>query len=168
MKKKHMLSISGRLPLALLLLLLLSVQASRPLTAQVDSSDWNAEQLEVWRTVLNYSAAAHRRDLDAYLTWFHPDFTGWHSGDDGPTDKAERSAGLTWYFANSVSLKQNLVPMAVQVIDGRVALVHYKSEETLRFADGKEYESVAHWTDILLKEKERWLIYSDHGGGTGE
>lgn len=120
-------------------------------------------QREVWKTVEAYSAASHARDLDRYLSYWHPDFIGWHNGDEAPTDKAARTKGLTWYFANTTPEEFALEPMAIQVL-GDVAVVHYKIRQTLRQRDGEAAASVSHWTDVLVNEEGRWLLISDHGG----
>ncbi|GAB5519407.1 MAG: hypothetical protein RhofKO_16580 [Rhodothermales bacterium] len=62
---------------------------------------WSPAQQEVWQTVEAYSAASQARDLERYLSHWHPQFLGWHSGDDAPTTKADRAEGLTWYFSQT-------------------------------------------------------------------
>ena len=141
------------------------VLIGRPGYAQDESTarQWSADQQAVWETVRAYSTASRERDLERYLSYWHPGFLGWHNGDDAPTDKAARIKGLTWYFANTTPEDYTVEPMGVQVF-GNAGVVHYKIRQTLRMKDGKRSSGVAHWTDVLVKDNGRWLLISDHGG----
>ena len=114
--------------------------------------------------VETYSGYSRNRDLESYLSVFHPDFAGWHYGDASVTSKADRTEGLTWYFENFKAVEYRLEPLAIQAL-GNAAVVHYKIHQTLEDKDGNRSEDVSQWTDVLVKEKGRWLLVSDHGGG---
>jgi len=124
---------------------------------------WSAAQHEVWQTVESYSDASKDRDLDRYLSHWHPRFLGWHSGDDAPTNKADRAEGLNWYFSQTTPEDYALEPLGMEVV-GTTAVVHYRIQQTLRMADGSIAPDVSHWTDVLVKEDGRWWLMSDHGG----
>ncbi|MEM6647479.1 MAG: VOC family protein [Bacteroidota bacterium] len=124
---------------------------------------WSAAQHEVWQTVASYSDASKERDLERYLSHWHPRFLGWHSGDDVPTNKADRAEGLNWYFSQTTPEDYALEPLGLEVV-GTTAVVHYRIQQTLRMPDGSTAPDVSHWTDVLVKEDGRWWLMSDHGG----
>ncbi len=129
------------------------------------SSQQTPVQKEVWRTVEAYSDASHHRDLQKYLSFWHPDFLGWHNGDDHPTDYEQRSGGLEYYFGVTKSLEYELEPMGIQVIGNRAAIVHYKLRNVIQSVEsGKVSLGLSYWTDYLTFENGKWLLISDHGG----
>ena len=130
------------------------------------ATDWTPDQREVLEVVAAYTEASHQRDLNAYLSFWHPDFLGWHNGDPAPTNKAQRQRGLEHYFGSTSSLSYELEPLAVtRIADGRAAIVHYVLRNVLvNKANGRKSEGVSYWTDYLVKENGHWLLISDHGG----
>lgn len=146
----------------ILAVVLLVSLATQPSVAQ-SSTSWSPEQQSVWETVDAYSTASKNRDLATYLSYFHPDFAGWHTGDDAPTDRTNRTKGLAQYFEHSTPLAYALEPLTIQV-HGTTAVVHYKIEQTLKWSNGTKSMGTSFWTDVLIKENNRWLLFSDHGG----
>ena len=130
------------------------------------AQDWTEAQSEVWQVVESYTQASHQRNLESYLSHWHPNFVGWHNGDSRPTTRQEREKGLTYYFKNSKSVEYNLEPLAVMVVaDDKAAIVHYKLRNILESAtSGKRSSNLSYWTDYLVNENGRWLLISDHGG----
>lgn len=118
---------------------------------------------EIRAVVESYSNASQNRDLEAYLSYFHPDFLGWYNGDETPTDKKARVRGLTWYFAHSKPIAYTMTIKGIRAL-GETAIVHYSIEQTLEWNDGRTSETTSHWTDILVRENGRWYLVSDHGG----
>lgn len=132
---------------------------------EASQQKWTPVQKEVWRTVQAYSDASHHRDLQKYLSFWHPDFLGWHNGDDHPTDHEQRSQGLKYYFGATKSLEYELEPMGIQVIGERAAIVHYKLRNVIENVEsGKVRLGLSYWTDYLTFENGKWLLISDHGG----
>jgi predicted enzyme related to lactoylglutathione lyase len=121
---------------------------------------------EVWRTVKAYTEASHQRDLEKYLSFWHPDFLGWHSGDANPTDHAARSNGLKYFFNATKSLEYDLEPVGIQIIsNGDAAIVHYKLRNVLEIKEtGENVPGLSYWTDYLVRDDTDWLLVSDHGG----
>jgi len=135
-----------------------------------DMSGWSVEQIEVWATVEAYSEASHRRDLEKYMSFWHPEFWGWHNGDNKPTSYRQRAQGLKHYFDGTTSVQYTLEPMKIQIVaDGNAAIVHYRLRNTLLDKSTGEKESgMAYWTDYLVREDGRWKLISDHGGNVPE
>lgn len=129
------------------------------------TEEWTALQKEVWRTVETYSEASHNRDLEKYLSFWHPDFLGWYNGDTHPTNYKERSGGLEYYFGTTKSLEYELEPMGIQIVGDRAAIVHYKLRNVIQnIKSGKTSHELSYWTDYLTLENGQWLLVSDHGG----
>ena len=140
------------------------------LPPSASKQEMSALQTEVWLTVEAYTEASHQRNLEKYLSFWHPDFLGWHNGDKKPTDYQMRANGLQRYFDSTKSLEYELEPLGIQIIaDDKAAIVHYKLRNTLESkATGNKDAGVAYWTDYLVKENDRWLLISDHGGNVTE
>ncbi len=135
------------------------------ITDGVGAREWTTTQAEVLAVVEAYTEASHRRDLDAYLSYWHTEFLGWHNGDPAPTNKEQRRRGLQRYFAATKSLGYELEPLGVQVLaGGDAAIVHYVLRNVLESHNGERVRGVSHWTDYLVRENGRWLLLSDHGG----
>ncbi|MEK9137617.1 MAG: nuclear transport factor 2 family protein, partial [Bacteroidota bacterium] len=62
-------------------------------------------------------------------------------------------------------LFSHITPAAIS-IQGNVAIVHYFWTAVEKDADGKTDEHGGRWTDILMKQGDKWLIIGDHGGRT--
>ena len=136
------------------------------LTGKSFAADWSPGQAEVLKIVEAYTEASHQRDLNTYLSFWHPDFLGWHNGDSALTNKAQRQRGLDHFFGSTSSLSYELEPLAVMIVaDGKAAIVHYVLRSVLENkASLRQSNGVSQWTDYLVKENGRWLLISDHGG----
>jgi ketosteroid isomerase-like protein len=53
-------------------------------------------------------------------------------------------------------------PTAIQVF-GNTAIVHYIVTMTMKPLEGKEETSQAAYTDIFVKQGDKWLIVADNG-----
>lgn len=134
--------------------ILLSVSAS---AAQTD------EIAEVKSVVESYTRAHASKDLPLYLSYFHPDFTGWYFGDTTTTTREDREAGLSHYFSaiEFIEYRPELEGIAVH---GDVAIVHYTLHQQVRWSDGTEQGWREYWTDILVRDLEGvWRLRHDHG-----
>lgn len=54
-------------------------------------------------------------------------------------------------------------PLAIQIY-GNIAFVHYNYAHILKPLEGEEISSEGRWTDILLKQGDKWIMIGDHGG----
>ena len=51
-------------------------------------------------------------------------------------------------------------------VKGNFAFVHYRYTEVEVDMEGKERSSSGRWTDILMKDGNRWIMIGDSGGET--
>ena len=129
------------------------------------AGEWTEEQKEVWKTVESYSKIAAEGDVEGFLNYFHPDFLGWAYSQELPTSKKVRSKYIRYYYPNFKNLFYDIRPVGVKVF-GNAAFVHYYFYSEGIDSDGKKVVSKGRWTDILMKEGDKWLMIGDHGGET--
>ena len=46
--------------------------------------------------------------------------------------------------------------------------VHIRGPQIMKGPDGKEKPSEGRWTDILMKQGDKWVLIGDHGGKTSK
>jgi ketosteroid isomerase-like protein len=150
-----------KLCLAIAVLLLLP-------SACVFSQEWSAAQKDVWKSVEAYTALGVEKNLEGFLEYFHTDYCGWQYGDAMPTDKAcvRKFLERTSWKTNKV-LYHDIKPIAIK-IHGDVAFVHYYYTMITKDVEGKEKSSSGRWTDILMKQGNKWVMIGDHGGQTSK
>lgn len=136
-----------------------SMSLTLPLVAQ----EWSAEQKKVWENVEAYSELASKGDVEGFMSYIHPDFSGWYSKAALPDDKSIRQKHATYHLPKTETLYYFLQPLEIK-IHGNVAIVHYIYSGHTKDAWGKEKFSQSRWTDILMKQKDKWVIIGDHGG----
>ena len=61
------------------------------------------------------------------------------------------------------TLVYEINPVAIKIF-GNVAIVHYYYTQVVKDAEGKQTTRSGRWTDILMKQDDRWVIIGDHGG----
>ncbi len=83
------------------------------------------------------------------------------SGCPGP--KAEARTFNAHDFKTTKVLVQTIRPMGIK-IHGHVAFVHFYYVQIIRNAEGKEQTLRGRWTDILMKQGDKWQCIGDHGG----
>ena len=139
------------------------------LLAAVPSSaqDWSDAQKEVWKNVEKYWEISAKEDLDGFMSYVHDDFLGWATGQWVPTNKADRRVGIERTFATTESVFYYLKPVGIRIF-GDVAIVHYFYTDTSKDAKGEEKTVWGHWTDILMKQGDRWVMIGDAGGQVPE
>ena len=136
-----------------------TLAASAPLAGQ----QWSDAQKEVWKNVETYWKLGAERDLEGFLSYYHPDFLGWNYETDLPDDKASRTKWSIHFLQTTKTLVEELKPVGIK-IHGNVAIVHYYYHSIMEDAEGKEISERGRWTDILLKQGDKWVMIGDHGG----
>lgn len=136
---------------------------SMPLCAQ----EWSPAQKEVWKNVEAYNALYAQRDFEGFVAYIHPDYRGWDYESALPDDKASTRKFMEHSFKTTKTLVYDIKPVAIQIY-GNVAFVHHYYTELYKDVEGKQKNSSGRWTDILLKQGDKWLIIGDHGGQTSK
>jgi ketosteroid isomerase-like protein len=135
------------------------------LASPAAAQEWSAEQQDVWQNVQTYWDLSTKRDLEGFMAYFHEDFLGWDRGDWVPTNKADRRAVVKRNFETREIVWRTLKPVGIKV-HGNVAIVHYFYTTTSRGAEGDERTTAGYWTDILMKQGNKWVMIGDAGGAT--
>ena len=133
------------------------------LGAEAIAQEWTAEQLEVWRNVQTYSDLAAKGDVEGFVQYFHPEFSGWPVGSPVPQTQEERIDAVRHFMPQGRSLWTQLKPLAIKV-HGDFAFVHYYYYSQLQQGDDEPQMEMGRWTDILMKQGNRWVMIGDHGG----
>lgn len=176
MKRKHFIKgcvVLGVFCACLFAAIMLAAQESVPAQGQalvlagpmLLGQEWSPEQKEVWNTVEKLVELEAKEDLDGLLSYFHPDFRGWYCKDPLPRNKASIRKWARYFFEIEESLVYELKPIAIDV-HGNVAFVHYYYKWAYKDAEGKHKMDQGRWTDIYMKDGDKWLLICDHGGTT--
>jgi ketosteroid isomerase-like protein len=147
--------------------LLTALIVSLALPSQLAAQEWSAEQQEVWQNVETYWVLSIKEDLEGLMSYMHDDFLGWAPGQSFPTNKADRRAVQMRSYETSDNVLYTLKPIGIKV-HGDVAIVHYFFSYTDVDAKGEEQSAAGHWTDILMKQGNRWIMIGDAGGTVSE
>ena len=143
----------------ILVVIIIHMSICVPLFAQ----EWSAEQNEVWKNVETYNELGAKRDVEGFLQYFHDDFSGWYNRDIMPRDKAEVVKRVKYNFQKTKVIFYEINPIAIK-IHGNVAIVQYFYSNITKDSEGKEKRGQGGWTDILMKQKDKWVMIGDHGG----
>lgn len=140
-------------------LVCLAVAAAAPAHAQ----EWSAAQKDVWKSVEAYWALDAKADVEGFMAYFDPSYVGWSYDSPVPGDKATVKKFITQEYQMSKTLVYDIKPVAIQV-HGNFAFADYYYMQLVKNAEGKTEEIKGRWTDILMKEGDRWMLIGDHGG----
>jgi ketosteroid isomerase-like protein len=143
----------------ILVVIIIHMSICVPLFAQ----EWSAEQNEVWKNVETYHEFWANRDVEGFLQYFHDDFSGWYNRDIMPRDKAAVVKRVKYYFPKTKVIFYEINPIAIE-IHGNVAIVQYFYSDITKDPEGKEKGEQGGWTDILMKQEDKWVMIGDHGG----
>ncbi len=139
------------------------VAAIPVIPTHASGQQWSSAQSEVWQNVEAYWDLYAQEDLAGFLSYFHEDFSGWSAGDPVPTTKSDRAKGMPRAFATSNVVFYQIKPVAIRV-HSQVAIVHYFFWMTLQDPTGEESSTQGHWTDVLMRQGDRWVMIGDAGG----
>jgi ketosteroid isomerase-like protein len=156
----NMRSSRARLVVAAVLSLLL-------IPAVSSAQEWSAAQKEVWKNVEAYWALSEAGDLEGYMSYYHPEYIGWNYGAALPMSAESGKKFLEYSFKTTKSLVYSIQPAAI-IVHGDFAIVHYFYTGIFKDVEGKEKSESGRWTDILIKQGDKWVMIADHGGQTSK
>jgi len=135
------------------------------ISVQLSAQEWSDKQKEVWKNVEAYDDLVNKRDLEGFMSYFHSDYSGWSVNDALPTNKEQVTKWIAHDFQTRKILVREINPVAIK-IHGNVAIVHYYWSSLVKDAEGKERNESGRWTDILMKQGDKWVLIGDSGGRT--
>ena len=111
-------------------------------------------------------------DFDTHLATYHEDWKRW----DRKLDTLLRKKDVGKFWEDG---KKNEEPLDMEIElvdyyilgDGNVAIVHYKSKESFRWIgpdippyleSNSDYEGVARWSDVMVRENDKWFCIGGH------
>ena len=133
--------------------------------SQIAAQEWSLDQKDVWKNVEAYWDLAAKGDLDGFVSYFHESFMGWNYGAPATSTKSSREKLINFFAPQNKTLFYNLTPVGIWV-QGEFAFVDYHYMEVTENKDGKRDTDIGRWTDILIKDGDRWVMVGDHGGQT--
>jgi ketosteroid isomerase-like protein len=131
--------------------------------SSVFSQEWSTAQKEVWKNVNDYWALLAKGDVSGFMEYFHSDYSGWETGTPLPSTKEESKKWLNYMSAGTKVPVYEIKPLAIKIY-GDVAFVHYYFAMIKETSDGKKKSENGRWTDILMKQGNKWILIGDHGG----
>ncbi|HEX4858608.1 MAG TPA: nuclear transport factor 2 family protein, partial [Usitatibacteraceae bacterium] len=84
-----------------------------------------------------------------------------------PGSKAVATKFITHWHKAAKTLVYDVQPLSIK-IHGNVAFVHYYYTQIQRDTAGKDKQTSGRWTDILMKQGDKWLLIGDQGGQTSK
>jgi ketosteroid isomerase-like protein len=127
------------------------------------AQEWSPAQKEVWKNVNDYWGLMAKGDLNGFLEYFHSDYIGWENGDALPSTKEESRKWINYAYQGVKIPVYDIKPVAIKIY-GDVAFVDYYYSMAKETQDGKKSTENGRWTDILLKQGNKWVMIGDHGG----
>ena len=134
-------------------------------SVQLFGQEWSAQQKEVWQNVQTYWDLDAKRDVEGFMSYFHTDYCGWSNRSALPNSKDDLKKWIAHDLATTEVLVSEIKPAAIK-IHGNVAIVHYYWARIEKNQAGKETNRRGRWTDVLLKQGDKWVLIGDQGGQT--
>jgi ketosteroid isomerase-like protein len=133
------------------------------IAAPAAAADWSAAQQEVWKNVEAYWTSWSKGDIDGFQGYVHQDYVGWSVDSPVPSGKASSGKWMGFWAANNTVMVYEVTPVSIMV-RGDFAVVHYYYSQVAKGSDGKMKSAKGRWTDILVKQGDRWVLIADNGG----
>jgi ketosteroid isomerase-like protein len=124
--------------------------------------EWTEIQREIWKNVETYTNLIMKGDVEGFLDYFHKDYSGWNYCELMPVNKTDVKNEL-WRLPKRKIVSYNITPVAINIFND-AAIVHYYYSAAYKNTDGKEKAKKGRNTDILLKQKDKWILIGDHVG----
>jgi len=130
----------------------------------LQAQQWTPEQKEVW-AVVEATWQADKDGKNWVEEYSHSDLLGWSFSTPMPRNKSNANKWFNAYKSISKILEYQVNPVGIIVKD-KMAVAHYYARVLNETYDGKKKSEIGRWTDILIKEGDRWLYIGYQGGET--
>jgi hypothetical protein len=128
----------------------------------VQAQQWSAEQQEVWKTI-NAQWQAEKDGKNWVDEFGHPDCYGWNNSAPMPSNKNNIMRWFKVYQPISKTLEFQITPTAI-IVKNNFAVAHYYYVILSENYDKKIEREIGRWTDILIKEGNKWFFIAWQGG----
>lgn len=132
------------------------------LCLQTHAQQWTAEQQEVWKTI-NAQWQADKDGKNWVDEFVHPDCFGWNNSTPMPSDRTNISRWFNTYLKISKTIEFQITPATI-IVKGNFAVAHYYYVILSENYDKKIEREIGRWTDILIKEGNKWMFIAWQGG----
>lgn len=149
--------------IALATVLCLGVLVAAPAAA----GDWTDAQQAVWSNVEAYWSAWAKGDVGGFFSYVDDDYMGWSVDSPMPASKASSNKWMSFWATNNSVAMYEITPLTI-LLHGDVAIVHYYYSQATKDKEEKMHSEQGRWTDILVKQGDRWVLFADHGGAMPE
>jgi hypothetical protein len=124
--------------------------------------DLSPEQEGLWARVQELWRLAAKKDADGVRSALHPRYTGWERESPMPHDREWAVASIA--RVGGEVRQWQLHPLAIEVFDGTVGVVHYYFRASVEGADTPPALASGRWTEIYSRRGDAWLLISVTGG----
>lgn len=132
------------------------------LTGRAKAQEWSPSQKEVWKVETDLWAVFAKGDQAGFLEYFHPDYMGWDDNSALPNSKADTQKWFAVMMQGNKVLLYDIKPVGIRVF-GDFAIVDYYYS-LVNEKEGKKKAEEGRWTDILMKQGNKWQLIGDNGG----
>ena len=130
-------------------------------TMPVFAQEWSKEQLNAWKVIENrWDNLVNNKNLEEFAKDFHPKFKGFVNWRALPIDKEILKQGADNVIKNLKFSMYVIEPTSI-IIHNDTAVIHYFCN-TRGVAGGKAFQSEFKYTDLLIKEKGKWVTIGAH------
>ena len=130
--------------------------------SNVKAQEWSAAQKDAWKFETDCWAAFAKGDVAGFLEFFHPDYMGWDDNSPLPNTKADTQKWFQLFAQGNKVFIYDIKPVGIRVF-GDFAIVDYYYS-LMSEMDGKKKAEEGRWTDILMKQGNKYLLIGDNGG----
>lgn len=129
---------------------------------EILKSNWTDKQKEIWKTIGTYTKLIIKGKTEDFLKYFHQDYSGRSYIESFPINKADITNELK-YFAVREVISYKIIPISAEIFND-TAIAHYFYSVVYKNVSSIKKTKTAINTDILLKQKDKWVLIGDYGG----
>lgn len=128
---------------------------------ELQIEDLSPEQRELWQRVNDLWSLSLERNAERIRSTLHPAYSGWDMNSGAPHD---REAAVQSVLGDAPTISEyHLQPLAIQVYDGFVGIVHYTYSAVLAPEAAAPFQVSGKWSEIYLKQSGQWIMIGVSG-----